>query len=176
MKTFFLLLFSGSLVLSQAQATINLNGNWCDAEMYLSADLTGFSEVNSWFLNGEKLEGETGATIDCHKYGAGTYSIEIAQDYSIVTSIYELSTDEVPAINFSAANYPAAAVTIFENITIAGEEIASVSWDFGNGETSSLSKAQVFYKAEQEYTIRLTVITVSGCKYTIAKKHEWSYN
>lgn len=50
--------------------------------------------------------------------------------------------------------------------TINGRTIQSYSWDFGNGQTSSLQSDTAVYAVEGDYPVVLTITTVDGCTYT----------
>jgi hypothetical protein len=56
-------------------------------------------------------------------------------------------------------NYPYASVN--------GRTIQSYSWDFGNGQVSSLQSDVAVYDAEGNYPVTLTLTTVDGCVYPI---------
>ena len=51
--------------------------------------------------------------------------------------------------------------------SVNGRAIQSYSWDFGNGQTSSLQSDVAIYAAEGDYTVTLTLTTTDGCVYSV---------
>jgi hypothetical protein len=51
--------------------------------------------------------------------------------------------------------------------SVNGRAIQSYSWDFGNGQTSSLQSDVAIYAAEGDYSVTLTLITTDGCVYSV---------
>lgn len=54
----------------------------------------------------------------------------------------------------------------FVNLSTANEPIASYLWEFGDGNISTLASPTHVYTAPGQYTVRLTIRTVSGCTNT----------
>lgn len=59
---------------------------------------------------------------------------------------------------------------------IASDPMTSVSWDFGDGGTSSLSKPVHFYKSTGTYLVRQTVNSLAGCVATYTLPVDISVN
>ncbi len=51
--------------------------------------------------------------------------------------------------------------------SVNGRTIQSYSWDFGNGQLSSLQSDTAIYSAEGDYPVSLTLTTVDGCVYSL---------
>ena len=51
--------------------------------------------------------------------------------------------------------------------SVNGRFIQSYSWDFGNGQTSSLQSDTAVYSSEGDYPVNLTLTTADGCVYPI---------
>ncbi|MFY8077077.1 MAG: PKD domain-containing protein [Flavobacteriales bacterium] len=51
--------------------------------------------------------------------------------------------------------------------SVNGRAIQSYSWDFGNGQTSSLQSDVAIYATEGDYSVTLTLTTTDGCVYTV---------
>jgi hypothetical protein len=51
--------------------------------------------------------------------------------------------------------------------SVNGRAIQSYSWDFGNGQTSSLQSDVAIYAAEGDYSVTLTLTTTDGCIYSV---------
>jgi len=51
--------------------------------------------------------------------------------------------------------------------SVNGRTIQSYSWDFGNGQLSSLQSDTAVYSAEGDYPVSLTLTTVDGCVYSL---------
>ncbi len=51
--------------------------------------------------------------------------------------------------------------------SVNGRAIQSYSWDFGNGQTSSLQSDVAIYAAEGDYPVTLTLTTTDGCVYSV---------
>lgn len=51
--------------------------------------------------------------------------------------------------------------------SVNGRAIQSYSWDFGNGQTSSLQSDVAIYAGEGDYPVTLTLTTTDGCVYSV---------
>ncbi|MDP4630246.1 MAG: PKD domain-containing protein [Flavobacteriales bacterium] len=51
--------------------------------------------------------------------------------------------------------------------SVNGRTIQSYSWDFGNGQVSSLQSDVAIYAAEGDYSVTLTLTTTDGCIYSV---------
>jgi hypothetical protein len=51
--------------------------------------------------------------------------------------------------------------------SVNGRAIQSYSWDFGNGQTSSLQSDVAIYATEGDYSVTLTLTTTDGCVYSV---------
>ena len=51
--------------------------------------------------------------------------------------------------------------------SVNGRTIQSYSWDFGNGQLSSLQSDTAIYSAEGDYPVSLTLTTADGCVYSL---------
>ena len=51
--------------------------------------------------------------------------------------------------------------------SVNGRTIQSYSWDFGNGQLSSLQSDTAIYDAEGDYPVTLTLTTADGCVYSL---------
>ena len=51
--------------------------------------------------------------------------------------------------------------------SVNGRTIQSYSWDFGNGQVSSLQSDTAIYSTEGDYPVTLTLTTVDGCEYSL---------
>ncbi|MFM2226827.1 MAG: hypothetical protein RL664_170 [Bacteroidota bacterium] len=55
----------------------------------------------------------------------------------------------------------------YPDTSVNGRTIQSYSWDFGNGQTSSLQSGVAIYAVEGDYPVTLTLTTTDGCVYPI---------
>ncbi|MFH1004764.1 MAG: PKD domain-containing protein [Bacteroidota bacterium] len=76
-----------------------------------------------------------------------------------------------PNINFSVPPVCFGNVTQFSDLSFATlpDNIATWSWDFGNGATASVQNPSFTYSVSGTYTATLTVVTDSGCTNIIQK-------
>lgn len=176
MKSIFLILSVCLFTACFGQSKINESGTWCTSDLKLNVNLGKGEKVLHWRIGEVVLEEENGSTIDCSKYGSGTYEIYIGNDkLQIRVETYQVAKPEIVTASFKATNYLAAGVAFFEDTSVSSEEIVAWHWDFGNGETSELQNPKVAFKEEKEYTVTLTVTVASGCKHVLTQKHTWSY-
>ena len=105
---------------------------------------------------------------------AGTYSVSLK-----VTDNGGLNTTVTKAVTVSSANAPPVAgfgfttsgltATFTDTSTDAGGSIASRSWTFGDGTTSTLANPAKTYAAAGTYTVTLTVTDNGGLTATTSK-------
>ncbi len=105
---------------------------------------------------------------------AGTYSVSLK-----VTDNGGLSTTITKSVTVSATNTPPVAnfsfttsgltATFTDSSTDAGGAIASRSWNFGDGSTSTLANPGKTYAAGGTYSVVLTVTDNGGLTHTVTK-------
>ncbi len=157
------------------QNSIHELGNWCEGNLKLTVNLNPGTTLVSWEKDGVKLVGESATELNCSAYGSGIYKAVLSDGSEAITVSHELKL-EGPFAQFTAVNYPAAAVTFFSDKSLSIEPIVAWAWDFGNGETSTEKNPRVMFKEKKEFTIQLTVTTASGCSHTFTQIHNGSYN
>lgn len=157
------------------QELIEKTGSLCSGTLALSVALESGTSVLAWEKDGVVLTGESATSLNCITYGEGLYEVVLSRGGAIERLSLTIGMEEVHA-NFKATNYPAAAVTFFADESEASESIVGWSWDFGNGETSTAQNPRIMFSEQKDYTITLTVTTITGCSHTITKIHNWSYN
>jgi gliding motility-associated-like protein len=78
-----------------------------------------------------------------------------------------------PTIGFTADSllgcFPLKAT--FSSTVTASEPVQSYLWNFGDGTTATVANPVHIYTAEGEYTVSLTVTTVSGCIATLSRNN-----
>lgn len=176
MKTIFSVLGVCLFTACFGQSKINELGTWCTSDLKLNANLEKGERVLHWGIGEAILEEENASTIDCAKYGSGTYKVYIENDkLQIRVETHEVAAPEIVTASFKVTNYLAAGVAFFEDTSVSVEKIVAWRWDFGNGETSTVQNPKVAFKEEKEYSVTLTVTSASGCKHVLTQKHIWSY-
>jgi gliding motility-associated-like protein len=75
------------------------------------------------------------------------------------------------AVNFTADNTLVCdnGLVKFTNLSSSNGQIASYSWDFGDGDSSNVENPEHVYSAPGYHTVRLIINTVFGCKDTLEK-------
>lgn len=78
---------------------------------------------------------------------------------------------DLPVANFVAADTVGCAPTtvLFTDLSMGPAAINSWFWDFGDGNTSTLTNPSHTYAADGSYTVTLTVVDVNGCTHTLTK-------
>jgi gliding motility-associated-like protein len=104
---------------------------------------------------------------------SGTYTVSITDANGCATSATATigNGNPSPAVNFSANSVSGCAPLCNEftdNTTIAGGTLASWSWNFGDGNTSTLQNPQNCYTLPGAFTVSLTVTSNLGCSRTLS--------
>lgn len=160
--------------LSFSQKPLKIEGDWCSDDLRLTLNEKYTDYDVEWYFDGHLIGYENEISLSCFDFGAGKYRAIVSKGGSSDSFDYVLGNDSTPELTYDVNFYPAAAVTIFNNAKIAGHEIKSLEWDFGNGETSVSERGQAFYKEAKTYTVRLKVKTNSGCTYVYSIQYKAS--
>ena len=167
----FSLLFLNINLFSQTE-TLELSGAWCTDNLKLNLVSGDEIKVLSWEIDGVLQKKYKNLEINCSKFGEGEYTV----NYKVNGEKKSLSTNVQPAaafkVDFTGEYFPAAAVTIFDDLsTVSNDKIVALNWNFGDGTTSQKEHPQVFFKENIEYDVTLLIKTENGCEYSITKKH-----
>ena len=144
----------------------------CNVIMQISAVQTSalgyqFSMGNTLFTSGSWDFGD-GSTFSganpTHSFpGPGTYTVEFCNQecgYSCVQTAVNVPC-MVPSAQFSSISSPGFAVSFSSNSLYLSNQTGSLSWDFGDGGTSTLSQVIHSYPSAGNYTVCL--IASNGC-------------
>jgi len=109
---------------------------------------------------------------------AGACTEIFASDFSSTTALVNgnlssylfISTDPIPPFQIEQSQPYCSSDEIVFNYpytSVNGRFIQSYSWDFGNGQMSSLQSDTAVYSSEGNYLVNLTLTTADGCVYPI---------
>jgi gliding motility-associated-like protein len=149
------------------------NTSFCQGEtatLEVSPSVSGFSY--QWFDDNGAISGATSASLSATT--GGNYYAEITDLVSgcptITTDAIQLDFVPPPAADFNAPSgvCVGSQITFEDNSTVNGT--ATYLWDFGDGNTSTLSSPQHAYSVQNTYTVTLTVSYGSAtCQDVISK-------
>lgn len=127
--------------------------------------LTAFGgDSYQWFWNGGLVNGATSATYTASQ--PGTYTVRLINVFGCSTSginAVTLSLVSKPLIDFSFDSYCQDKSVQFTDLTsTAGTGPVTRLWNFGDGNTSTLTNPQHRYNAPGTYNVSLRV-TPTGC-------------
>jgi hypothetical protein len=178
MKNLFILLIILSTGNAFTQTTLKKEGDWCSENLTLKlVNETDNLFSIQWRKDGLDLAGENKTSINCSEYGLGNYSVSFVIAADTQELSYLLSHVNGPIASINSEKFPAAGMVIFQSQSVEGAaNNVSWSWDFGNGSTSTAAKQSVFYDAEGEYEVKLTVVDENGCSNSTSINYNWSYN
>lgn len=128
----------------------------CDgASVVLSAST---SDSYVWSLNGEVLQNETGSTINATETGA--YTVTVTNDNACdgvgTSSFVFVQVNPQPEASFDYDFDFGSYVYNFNNNSI---NASSYQWNFGDGQTSTLSNPVVTFTTPGSHTVTLTAIS-----------------
>lgn len=99
-----------------------------------------------------------------------TYTCEVTSEFCGSVIAISANLDDIDVVPDFASQDTCGGKIKFQNLaTVSGDEIYSYSWDFGDSTYSVLANPEHVYTKPGEYTARLTVHTVAGCKDSIEK-------
>jgi uncharacterized repeat protein (TIGR03803 family) len=105
-------------------------------------------------------------TVGTHTYTApGTYKDTLISYHgcdSIITTV--LNFNSVPTASFTASGFCKGHITYFTDATTS--TVSSWSWDFGDGNTSTLQNPIHAYATPGTYSVQFTVVNPNGCSNT----------
>ena len=142
---------------------INNGGNICENELELEANTTSTGGSWQWYLDGVALIGETDSLLDVSPYGTGNFTAVYTNADGCVDA--NSTTFEVvyPVADFSYLIDTCSAGASFTDLsTIAGGEIDSIWWSFGD--TSSFTG--FLFGSIGYYDVDLIVTSIYGCQDT----------
>ncbi|MEO7983372.1 MAG: PKD domain-containing protein, partial [Bacteroidota bacterium] len=100
----------------------------------------------------------------------GSYTIKLVNNYGSCTdsTTHTITVNPKPVTNFTAdiTSSCQAPLTVTFNTTTPG---SSYSWDYGDGDTSTVKDPVHIYTAPGVYTVRLIVTNSSGCSDTLIR-------
>ncbi|MFC2114511.1 PKD domain-containing protein [Bacteroidota bacterium] len=107
-----------------------------------------------------------------HTYSsAGQYQVKLkvtkGQCNDEITKLITIYS--APNFNFSADTLLHCKVPFSVNFSHTAPTTCSYSWQFGNGQTSTLDSPAVWYSSFGSYDIKLTITSPEGCKKTVNK-------
>ena len=115
-----------------------------------------------WYLNGSAVSGATNATFN--PTASGTYYVEASDQLNtfcptITTESLEVSFLSQPNAQFNLPTEACANTTVdFVNSSTVGDaSLATYSWNFGDGTTSTSENPSHSYNSEGTYDVTLTV-------------------
>jgi len=120
-------------------------------------------------------DGNTSAVQNpTNQYGAyGTYNTSLIATTDIgCIDTFNLAVNvfEVPQANFSFMDVCGDVPGVFTDLSTITTEAITWSWDFGDGNTSTLQSPSNQYLAEGVYDVELIVQSISGCYDTITQQ------
>lgn len=134
----------------------------------------GNSTINVW--NWDFGEGNTSTQQNpTHTYGtSGTYTVSLgitSSDGCSVTSTQDVLVYENPTAGFTFNEACEGDATDFWDVsTLTVGTITSYSWDFGDGNTSSIQNPTNAYSTLGVYDVQLTLTTTDGCSGSITQQ------
>jgi len=111
--------------------------------------------------------GATTQTIVIH--AAGTYGVTVTDTSGFSGAISATAVvNPIPSANFAATNICVGNATSFTDASsVSSGTIATWSWNFGDGSSSSQQNPSHTYSTAGTYSVTLTITTVSGCTNTV---------
>ncbi|RYY38714.1 MAG: T9SS type B sorting domain-containing protein, partial [Chitinophagaceae bacterium] len=138
------------------------NGTFiCSGVTSVPLQVTGGTSYQ-WLLNGNPIAGATAATYNATQ--TGNYSVTITNAQGCTgTSSNTVAVTLVPApqADFSFSGYCLNTPVQFSNLT-ANPSAVSFQWNFGNGQTSTLTAPTATYTQTGTYTVTL-IAAPQGC-------------
>jgi len=127
-----------------------------------------------WTIDGNVVNRPNDQPFNFTFATAGTYVVRLTVTLATgctSVSVKQITVKPLPVVDFDT---PAACIsdnTVFTNrTTIADNSALTYQWNFGDGTTIATTQNPVHkYQSTGNYTITLTVITVSGCSETRSK-------
>ena len=149
---------------------ITESGNWCNADLLLTANSDTTGGTWQWFMGDVALAGETGSTLDVMPYGPGDFSAVYTIGAECLKLDYTVSIPNAPVADFTFANEcPGIAVPFTDASTITSGALIGWDWDFGDGGTSTLQNPTHVFTSSGTYTVSLTVTSDLGCTHTLTQ-------
>ena len=164
--------FTRSIVVSNFQAGINAPASVCaGVPVTVSDNSTVGADSWSWSFPGA-APGTSNASSTMVTYDTpGTYTISLSsQNIGLGCSASTTRTITVlPRPTPSFTNTPTTGCSpLTVNFTNTGQQTgATYSWDFGNGNTSTLANPTTVYNGNGTYDVTLTMTTSGGCSNTV---------
>lgn len=110
------------------------------------------------------------ATANYYPAGAGTVKVTMTADYDkchqTITKNYVIKT--APKAEFATDQAAICDVPATVKLTNQSTDATSWTWDFGNGQTSTLQNPTVTYNSLGYFNIKLTAANANGCASTVA--------
>lgn len=150
----------------------------CDGQ---PSDFTESTSINSGSVIGFDWDfgdgGSANGNTATHQYlNAGTYSVTLVatSDMGCVDDIIKpVTVEPVPVPNFTAQDACIGQPNIFTNSsTINSLSPLSYAWNFGDGNTSTLTSPNHIYSADGLFSVTLVVTSGAGCIDSITKVTE----
>lgn len=165
------------LTLNATSAFSSLNitpsGNWCTNDLTLTASCDSAGGTWQWYKDSVAIAGQTNAVLDLsgNNLGTGNYQAVYtigsncdAQNYTVT-----IPPDPVSAFTVADTCFPALPQFTDQSTITAPDNIASWSWDFGDGNTSSVQNPTTPYTTNGTYTVSLTTTSSQGCSNTVSQ-------
>jgi gliding motility-associated-like protein len=156
--------------LANARPTANFttaNGCFSDSTVFNDSSAVDTGSLVYWFWN----FGDSTSSLNqhpAHLYAApGTYSVSMyvlssGDCNDTITKTVVVYPKPAPAFGATTSCYPAA-TAFTDSSSVSSGAIASWSWDFGDGDTSTAQNPSHAYTTAGTYTVVLRVTTALGC-------------
>ena len=112
----------------------------------------------SWFVDGTFLSGQYGISYPVDSSGPFVLSLEAADSFCSSTQDTTIMVQPAPTAAFSFVTN-GLTVTFTNQSTLNNTD----GWDFGDGQTSSMTDPVHSYSSDGAYTVCLTVTSADGC-------------
>lgn len=125
------------------------------------------------FGDGQTASDAADTSHSYSNFGIFSVQLSVTTDSGCVDAIsQDILIHEKPVANWSGTNKCLNDSSQFTDIsTIVNGAIASLSWDFGNAQSSVLTSDKILYSDTGSYSVELIVLTDSGCYDTVLKTH-----
>ena len=125
-------------------------------------------ENNQWLKDGWAINAATENTYTADE--SGTYQVQVTHPSGIITISEPVELTVFPSleVDFSVSNIQGTTDDLF-HFNISNQNITSVEWEFGDGETSQDIQPNHQYSGEGLYSVELRGTDENGCQASAIK-------